>query len=389
MAASPQFSIPKEYQNELRYVDALDKRSDEDILRSLETHRPVTSEKNIWAFWDKGFRSMPGWCQRNVINWVRLCGPSWTVRVLDAIPDSPNYALNYVSADLLPQSFVNGTMTGVYVGPHSSDFLRGACLYTHGGVYMDVGIILTRDLDRICWNQLADPNSPYEVSAPIMFGTIMANHFVASRKGDPFIKGWHDIFVHLWKGRQNHEGIIQDPLVSFALKNTFKEAEEAKFNWDFSVEPQTVFEYIAQVLSWMRLCMLESTGTGDDSNNNTFSGTEYWLNKVLIFNALQEDWGAEATIGFGEQILFDALATKFDAPRGFRRKITHGKNLTKTPALGALWDEETNKDKDHEPGTFAELLRYGSVHFEQTRERIEYLEAQRPAETFKKGLLEP
>lgn len=107
--------------------------------------------------------------------------------------------------------------------------------------------------------------------------------------------------------------------MSFALKNTFKEAEEAKFNWDFSVEPQTVFEYIAQVLSWMRLCMLESTGTGDDSNNNTFSGTEYWLNKVLIFNALQEDWGAEATIGFGEQILFDALATKFDAPRGFRR----------------------------------------------------------------------
>ncbi|EHY60295.1 hypothetical protein HRR83_000057 [Exophiala dermatitidis] len=150
MAASPQFSIPKEYQNELRYVDALDKHSDEDILRSLETHRPVTSEKNIWAFWAKGLRSMPGWCQRNVINWVRLCGPSWTVRVLDAIPDSPNYALNYVSADLLPQSFVNGTMTRVYVGPHSSDFLRGACLYTHGGVYMGVGIILIRDLDRIC-----------------------------------------------------------------------------------------------------------------------------------------------------------------------------------------------------------------------------------------------
>ncbi|KAJ4523409.1 hypothetical protein HRR83_000056 [Exophiala dermatitidis] len=58
----------------------------------------------------------------------------------------------------------------------------------------------------------------------------MANHFVASRKGDHFIKGWHDILVHLWKGRQNHKGIIQGRLVSFALRNTFKEAEEANFN---------------------------------------------------------------------------------------------------------------------------------------------------------------
>lgn len=191
MGASSKFSIPQEFNSQLRHVDSLDKRSDGEILNSLEQPSPITSEKNIWCFWDKGLRAMPGWCQRNVINWVRLCGPSWTVRVLNAIPDSPLHALNYVSTDLLPESFVNGTMTGVYVGPHSSDFLRGATLYSHGGVYMDVGNILIRDLDRVCWNQLADPNSPFEVATPIMYGQVMANHFVASRKGDPFIKHWY------------------------------------------------------------------------------------------------------------------------------------------------------------------------------------------------------
>lgn len=186
-----QFAIPSEFQNELRYVEAKDQRSDEEIIKSLEEYTPVTSEKNLWAFWDKGIRAMPGWCQRNVLNWVRLCGPSWTVRILDARPASPNYALKYLSPNLLPKAFVEGSMTGVYVGPHSSDFLRGACLYSHGGVYMDVGNILIRDLDRICWNQLADPNSPYEVATPLMFALHMANHFVASRKGNEFIKRWY------------------------------------------------------------------------------------------------------------------------------------------------------------------------------------------------------
>ena len=190
MDSTTKFSIPEEFQGKLNHVEAVDERSDEEILASLEAFAPVTSEKNLWAFWDKGIRNMPGWCQRNVIDWIRICGPSWTIRILDAVPDSPTNALKYVSADLLPESFVKGTMTGVYTGPHSSDFLRGACLYTHGGVYMDTGNILIRNLDRVCWNQLADPTSPYEVAAPIMYGQTLANHFVASRKGNTFIKCW-------------------------------------------------------------------------------------------------------------------------------------------------------------------------------------------------------
>ncbi|KAE9986755.1 hypothetical protein EG328_004772 [Venturia inaequalis] len=61
--------------------------------------------------------------------------------------------------------------------------------------------------------------------------------------------------------------------------------------------------------------------------------------------------------------------------RASMQKITHGKNLTKTPALGVLWDEEANEGKDFEPGTLAELLCYGSVHFEQDRPEIDYVKA--------------
>ncbi|KAJ9500934.1 hypothetical protein H2202_003492 [Exophiala xenobiotica] len=400
MDHKPRFTIPPEYKDQLRVAENPDSRSDEEILHSLQQHAPVTSQKNIWGFWDKGVAKMPGWCLRNVCDWVRINGPSWTVRILDAVPDSPNYALKFVSPDLLPQTFVNGTMTGEYVGPHSCDFLRGACLWTHGGVFMDVGNILFRKLDRVCWDQLEDPDSPHEVSAALMYGTFMANHFVASQKGNEFIKRWHDLFVHLWQDRTNHDKIIENPLIAFALQLSFKESQDADFKWDFKAEPAVVMNYVAQVLAWIRLCMLEDAGDG-------FSGVDYWMKRVLLFDSLQESWGAEATVGFGGPKLCNALATKLDAPKdseeyktGYNlvwrllsastlQKITHGKNLTVTPSLGVIWEEPGNQNKDHEPGTFAELMRYGSTHFEQTRESVRYVQAKRPEMSLKKGLLEP
>ena len=154
---SPQFPVPEEFTNEVRYVEPKDPRTDEELLEVLNKHVPISgdSEKNIWTFWHSGVQAMPAWCQRNICNWIRLCGPSWTVRVLDNVPGSPNNALKWAESSeiKLPDTFVNGTMDGPYTGPHSADFLRGACLYLYGGVWMDTGIILIRDMDRICWNQ--------------------------------------------------------------------------------------------------------------------------------------------------------------------------------------------------------------------------------------------
>jgi hypothetical protein len=185
------YTIPHEFQSQLCLIEAKDSRSEYEIVQSLKRYVPVTSERNIWAFWHSGFHNMPSWCQRNVVDWARLCGPLWTIRVLDNVPNSPNNALNYVSEDLLPQAFVKRTMDGPYAAQHSADVLRGACLYLYGGVWMDVGIILIRDIATICWNRLEDPNSPFRIAVPWLYAMLIGNWFVASRKDDPFIKRWY------------------------------------------------------------------------------------------------------------------------------------------------------------------------------------------------------
>jgi mannosyltransferase OCH1-like enzyme len=79
-------------------------------------------------------------------------------------------------------------MKGPLTGPHSADFLRGVLLWMHGGVSMDVGIILIRDLDRLCWNKMTEPDSPYRVATQHTWGQTISNFFVAARKDDPFTK---------------------------------------------------------------------------------------------------------------------------------------------------------------------------------------------------------
>ncbi|KAL2845900.1 hypothetical protein BJY01DRAFT_247506 [Aspergillus pseudoustus] len=404
MSPHPKFTIPQEFQDQLEPAEPLDTRSDEEILASISEHRPVTSEKNIWAYWHDGISGMPKWCQRNIIDWHRICGPSWTIRVLDTVPDSPNHALKYIPPEMLPETFVKGTMAGPYVGPHSADFLRGACLYLFGGVFMDVGIMLIRNLDRVCWSQLADPSTPYNISVPWMCETSMGNHFVASRKGDPFIKRWHELFVHVWKDRTSYEGTGQNPLFAFMSNvvagSSFGAAEERGMIWEWKVSPLTVLEYITQVLAWMRLTILEDAGDG-------FSGVDYAMKNVLWFDVLAENWGIESKIGFRGEDAFNLLATRLDADpeseeykkayaivwrclaQSSMQKVTHGKNLIKSLALGSLWDLEENEGMDIKEGTFAELLRYGATRFRQTREGIAVVQMERPKMTMKKGVYEP
>jgi mannosyltransferase OCH1-like enzyme len=180
--------IPLKYQKALEPIEYTDEKTDDEILRSLLGYKPVTSEKNIWTFWDSGINGMPAWCRRNVANWVRICGPEWTIRVLDSDPKSPNYAAKYVPEGL-PDAFYNQTMDGTHAGPHSADFLRGACLYEYGGAWMDSSIFLMRHMDKICWDLLEDPSSPYRVAVPVTLGNLL-NCFLAARKHDPFIKRW-------------------------------------------------------------------------------------------------------------------------------------------------------------------------------------------------------
>lgn len=171
--ADQHFEIPDEFKSQLRYVEPLDDRSDRQIIDDLSRFTLTTaSEKNIWTFWHSGIRHMPAWSQRNICDLARINGPSWQIRVLDADPKSPNYALKYIEPELLPKCFSERTMDGQTVGPHQADMLRGAALWKYGGVWIDCGCIPLRKLDDWCWTELEDLTSPYRIAIPCMFDTV-------------------------------------------------------------------------------------------------------------------------------------------------------------------------------------------------------------------------
>ena len=161
-----------------------------------------------------------------------------------------------------------------------------------------------------------------------------------------------------------------------------------------------ILEYTSQISCWRRVAQIQEPFEGG------FDGKEYWKNKILKYDVLKECWAAETEVGFVGQDLFDVLATRRDEDPSSEKyqkaekvvwrlltstcmqKVTHGKNLLRTPALGTLWDLTENEGKDVEEGTFAELLRYGSLHFQQTREEIEKVEPEETGFVIRKGLLE-
>jgi len=146
--------------------------------------------------------------------------------------------------------------------------------------------------------------------------------------------------------------------------------------------------------------------TKDDGNG--FVPQQHWKNNVLIFDVLEECWGAEATLGFkgcGQKV-FDLLKVRLDSGQtsaeyqeakklvwrllseSSLQKVVHGKHLTHDKNLGELWDDPANEGSDCGTGTFAELLRYGPEHFEQVRESIRFVDAPLPSQSLDKGLFE-
>ncbi|KAJ5156812.1 hypothetical protein N7492_009615 [Penicillium capsulatum] len=397
-----EFLIPEEYRDKLKPLKVTDHRTDAEIFATFQEHKPVTSEKNVWAYWHAGVTEMPKWCQKNVIDWVRILGEQWTVRVLDNVPGSPNNTTCFVPENLLPSAFLDQTMDGRYLGQHGADMTRSACIYAHGGVWMDVGSILMRHIDRICWNELEDPASPYRVALPIIYGICPGNHFVAARKNDPFILRWHQLFIHVWGNKKNIKGCLSHPLFESVVPLMF-EGRDANFDLDW-IDQTVALEYVTQIICMSRIFCLEDAGDG-------FSGIGYWQNHVLGFSAMQEDWRGEQVtsfVDFGNRSL-EAL----QLPRSFSQtdpsseklkyaekliweqlanasmwKVTHAHDLTYSVHLGTLLDMPENEGKDAAPGTFGELLRYGSVNLQQTRETIVRLPNSLPSQTWKKGLLE-
>ena len=80
---------------------------------------------------------MKPWRQRNVISWVRRLDPSWQVRVLDMVPNSPRHYLRFLDANELPEVLVKGEMDAKArnSAEHASDMVRLPLIFNYGGVW--------------------------------------------------------------------------------------------------------------------------------------------------------------------------------------------------------------------------------------------------------------
>lgn len=353
--------------------------TDDQIIADLQCFRPVTSERNVWAFWDRGIAKCPTWSQRNVISWVRRLDPSWTVRVLDLVDNSPAHVLKYIHRSFLPEALLRKRMTGSHKGQHSSDLVRVPLVYVYGGVWMDIGFKLFKSLDSLLWNALEDPTTPYEVAIFNLAGpgiTLVFNGLFAARKGSHCMRYWHTIFQEVWKNAVISQGLHQHPLLrhlpEFQLVSAGQSPSYALFG-----------DYIAQALCLERLRHLTDPQTGWD-------GPHFFANHVLVFDCIPEIFLAEELTGWNGRRQFELLSCPYgnDAARENPRyedaeaflntildrcvfwKFSHGLPIPGRQYLAAIWDQPENCDADRMPGTFAARLLWASEHLEQTRELV-------------------
>ncbi|KAH8647276.1 hypothetical protein BX600DRAFT_503430 [Xylariales sp. PMI_506] len=350
-----------------------DKRTDQEIIENILNPPPVSSEENIWAFWDKGYNAMPAWQKRNVLGWARILGPRWTIRVLDTIQGSPANIFNFLEDTYLPKHLINGRTTGRYAGANTSDTIRLPCVYQYGGIWMDVGIILLNHLDQVCWAALKDSKSKFEVAVssadPTLKSGVAENFFIAGRKGNGFIQRWMLILLEAWSGRSNNKGIHAHPLFHHLVR-------DGNITHVFRGSPGEKLDYFQAYLAWERLRLLEDPHDG-------FSGPSYCKNRVLLIDYKEFASAAMLTNDSGPR-QFDLFRTRFDQAQdtGKQKEATefftyllsnvamlklYHRRDDDVPTLADLWDKPENHDADCQPNTFGAYFRHVTSHFTQDR----------------------
>lgn len=375
-----------------------DRRTDTEIVSALTTYQPVTSENNVWAFWHSGWSTLRPWCQRNVINWARRLGPQWSVRVLDDVEGSDNHLSRYVPSTYFPDAFNTRSMLGP--PQHMSDLIRLPLLYLHGGVWIDVGMILFRHLDDICWKTIEDPESPYEMAAILMplraeTNTIL-NGFLAAKKGNEMVKRWHDVYRELWNGQTSAEGFHKHPLLAHLPP---LEVQTGILGCPPLLIPnEALGDYLAHFLAFERVQRLRDP-------KGSFDGADYFANKTFLLKAEEHLYFAQKITGWDGRKQYDMLATRVSTSseageeqmkakqfvdsvmqNSAMMKLSHGPPCG-LENLASIWDEEQHRDDDVATGTFAEYLRHGSVHWQQSSP-IEPTRLPRPEPVYEAGLLE-
>ncbi|QSZ34958.1 hypothetical protein DSL72_007820 [Monilinia vaccinii-corymbosi] len=369
-------------------VAFLDLRPDSEIDYDLLHPKPISGDKNVWFFWHSGFLHMHRYAQRNIRAWHRRFSKyGWTIRVLDRQPSSPLNVANFLDVTDLrtfPRAFVDGAIGGDYGPQHTSDLVRFPLLLRYGGVYADVGMMQIGDLDRM-WRETIDSDaSPFEIlsyNAGSVEERRLTNYFLASRPNNPMVERWHKLLLALWAadgGKTNTEGMHASPLLdgvelmggSFTIEKDGKtiSAEEcSKLLTDYIIQGQVMTMV-------MGLIDEENHWDGPKYSAENVYAIEYMegsqlINEITAWDgrrafdlmslSIPRDGEVESTQQMEARGIVEACLK-----RSFGFKLAHGLILRVLgETLGSLWRK--NDGSDIIPGTYADWLRYGMIHWTQ------------------------
>ncbi|KAF6805070.1 capsule polysaccharide biosynthesis protein [Colletotrichum sojae] len=354
-------------------LDQLDLRPDAKIDNAITNPPPVTSAKNLWFFWNAGYDNLHPYAKRNVRTWHRRFSPQgWTVRVVDLEPHSPGYIGNWIDLqdpDVVPDAFREGTLDGEFAKQHYSDLVRFPLLVKYGGIYTDVGFMQIGDLDRL-WNEtIANSESPYEVLSYTpdhgkAYG--LMNYFIGGLPGNPFWQACQELFIELWKGKTNTEGLHAHPLLRGIplLGQTFTQAGNAGFS-------EKLTDYITQgqvITMVMSIVDDERDWNGPAYTTEKIFAPDYMVGSQLIneytswngvkaFELMSQSLPESGSVESEDQKLARTIVEDC-FKRSFGFKLAHGLILQVFgDTLGSLWRK--HEGSDNVPGTYAHWLRYG------------------------------
>lgn len=213
----------------------------------------------------------------------------------------------------------------------------------------------------------------------------------------------HAIFMALWEGRSNCVDLGSHPLLAEVLPQIKFGQNPFKLDFARDISPRALAGYVAQIAAWARLCMIEEPDGG-------FNGRSYYREHVMLFDAMTETAPERLLPHFTAQDMLRVLETKVHADpqsqshsASYRTahnliwgilttssmlKVAHAKSLTNSPQLGIYLDRPENENLDVHSSTFFELLRYGSLHYEQLRTEIDLHEIEPDEAVIRKGILD-
>ena len=197
-------------------------------------------------------------------------------------------------------------------------------------------------------------------------------------------------------GFHKHPLLRHLPLLNPPLSNS---------NLELNVTMEAFTDYLAHFVALERLRKIIDPNDG-------FNGPKYYRENILFAKAMEETFYVQPKTKWSGPRQFAYLATRrleqndgqsdnynekqreaqdfvHDAlANSSTMKLSHGYPGGKD-FLADLWDLPENENADCEPGTFAEYLRWGSVHLDQTRKVVPYEIDNTKEKVYHVGVLQP